>query len=154
MPRHPLLLCVHVLCLWLLGLTGCSLSRIVPEHFQFVTVVEKTEPGAGGWRAACIHAHMVNMATQDSMVCKFGVEMPVETEEEGLISTPLAQRIAADCANHAADSVMGAATAATTPGLACQSFKSTFDKVLYQAVRGSQVTTICHKMTKPVRIGF
>jgi hypothetical protein len=128
--------------------------RVQPEHFQFVTTVEKTLPGADGWREACIHANMLNMATKESFVCKFGIGMPIETEAVGPISNSLAQRISADCANQAADIVIGSATAATTPGLACESFKRTFHKVLNKAVQGSRVGTLCHAMTSPVKIGF
>jgi hypothetical protein len=110
-------------------MSGCSsLMRVQPEHFQFVTTVEKTEVGADGWREACIHANMLNMATHERFVCKVGIGMPIETEAVGPISNPLAQRIAADCANQAADIVIGSATASTTPGLACESFKRRFIK--------------------------
>ncbi|WNG40173.1 hypothetical protein F0U60_45535 [Archangium minus] len=143
-----------MLALVLPTLAGCTFNRLQPGHFQFVTVIEKTEPGAGGWRAACIHARMTNMTTYDSFVCKFGVGMPLETGEVGSISTVLAQRIAADCGNQAADIVIDSATAATTPGLACQEFKDTFDMILNRAVLGSRVTTLCDKKTKPVKFGF
>jgi hypothetical protein len=135
-------------------LGGCSFNRLQPGHFQFVTVVEKTEPGAGGWRAACIHARMSNMTTYESFVCKFGVGMPLETDDVGPISTVLAQRIATDCANQAADKVIGSATDATSPGLACAEFKNTFDVILNRAVPGSRVTTLCDKKTKPVNFGL
>ena len=146
----PLLLSV----LLLPTLSGCVFNRLQPSHFQFVTVIERTEPGAGGWRAACIHARMTNMTTEDSIVCKFGVEMPLETDEVGPISTSLAQRIAADCGNQAAEAVFDSATAATTPGLACQEFKTTFDQLLNRAVLGSRVQTLCDKKTKPVKFGL
>jgi len=97
---------------------------------------------------------MLNMATHESFICKVGIGMPIETEVAGPISNSLAQRIAADCANQAADIVIGAATASTTPGLACESFKKTFHKVLNKAVQGSRVGTLCHAMTQPVRIGL
>jgi hypothetical protein len=143
-----------LLALVLPSLSGCIFNRLQPGHFQFVTVIAKTEPGAGGWRAACVHARMTNMTTYDSFVCKFGVEMPLETDEVGSISTMLAQRIAADCGNQAAESVIGSATAATTPGLACEEFKNTFDMILNRAVLGSRVTTLCDKKTTPVKFGF
>lgn len=82
-------------------LSGCSLNHYQPSHFQFTTIVEKTEAGAGGWRAACIHATVINESTLEPYFCKFGVGMPIEHGEVGLISEPLAQRIAADCANQA-----------------------------------------------------
>ncbi len=133
---------------------GCTTGGLQPGHFNFVTIVEKTEPGPGGWRAACVHALMENMTTRDSFVCKFGIEMPFETEEEGPISRALAQRVAADCATVAAERVFRPATAALPPGLACESFKKTYHEVLNGAVRGSSVRTKCHVKTTPVKVGF
>lgn len=133
---------------------GCATGGLQPGHFDFVTVVEKAEPGPAGWRAACIHALVENMTTRESFLCKFGVEMPMETEREGPLSRALAQRIAADCANVAAERVFRPATAAVPPGLACQSFKKTYHEVLNQAVGGSVVKTVCHSKTTPVKVGF
>ncbi|MFL5358194.1 hypothetical protein [Archangium sp.] len=152
MPEPTARLILSVLLLSTLA--GCVFNRLQPSHFQFVTVVEQTEPGAGGWRAACIHARMTNMTTEESFVCKFGIEMPLETDEVGPISTILAQRIAADCGNQAAETVIDSATAATTPGLACEEFKNTFNIILNRAVIGSRVLTPCDKKTKPVKFGF
>ncbi|MCY1017865.1 hypothetical protein [Pyxidicoccus sp. MSG2] len=133
---------------------GCATGGLQPGHFDFVTIVEKTELGPDGWRAACVHALMENMTTRESFVCKFGVEMPMETEQEGSISRALAQRIAADCATVAAERVFRPATAALPPGLACESFKKTYQETLYGAVQGSIVRTTCHKKTTPVKVGF
>ncbi|PTL79695.1 hypothetical protein DAT35_33375 [Vitiosangium sp. GDMCC 1.1324] len=132
-------------------LAGCSINRYQPGHFRFVTVVEQTEPGAGGWRAACIHAVVINKATFEPFVCKFGVGMPIETEEVGPMSTLLAQRIAADCANGALSRVL-ASPISPSPGLVCEQFKNTFDEILDRAVLGSRVTTLCDKKTTPTRV--
>jgi hypothetical protein len=145
---------LHLIAVMPLILAGCSFNRLQPNHFQFVTIVEKTDPGAGGWRAACIHASMSNMTTNESSICRFGVGMPIETGDIGPVSTVLAQRIASDCANEAAKIVIDTATAATSPGLACEEFKSTFNEILNRAVRGSRVTTLCDKKTKPVKFGL
>jgi hypothetical protein len=142
-----------VLLLPLLG--GCAATGgLQPGHFQFVTVVEKTVAGADGWREACVHALTENMTTQQSFVCQFGVGMPLETKAEGPLSEALAQRIAADCANVAAERVFRPAPAAVPPGLACQSFKKTYHEVLNSAVGGSSVRTECHPKTMPVKVGF
>ena len=58
---------------------GCSINHYQPGHFRFVTVVEQTEPGAGGWRAACLHVPIVNTRYWDTFICKFGVGMPIES---------------------------------------------------------------------------
>src|SRR5690349_20530162 len=59
--------------------SGCAAAvtgRIQPSHFQFVSIVPQTEPGAGGWRAACVHAQVKNGTTGEVYTCIFGVEMP------------------------------------------------------------------------------
>jgi hypothetical protein len=132
-------------------LTGCSINHYQPGHFRFTTIVEKTEPGAGGWRAACIHATVINRSTLEPFFCKFGIGMPIETEGVGFMSEALAQRIAADCANKALGDVI-ASPVSPLPGLVCEQFKSTFDDTLARAVRGSRVTTLCDKKTTPIRV--
>ncbi len=134
-------------------LAGCSINHYQPHHFQFVTVVKKSEPDSGGWRAACLHVPIVNTATWNTFFCKFGVEMPLETQADGFISTALAQRIAADCANEAAKIVLDFPNS-PSPGLLCQDFKSTYHTILNRAVLGSRVTTQCDKETTPHVIEF
>jgi len=143
----------HLLATLLPLLAGCSVNHYQPHHFQFVTVVKKSEPDSGGWRAACLHVPIVNTATWDTFFCKFGVEMPLETQADGLISTALAQRIAADCANEAARIVLEFPNS-PRPGLLCQDFKSTYHTILNRAVLGSRVTTQCHRKTTPHVIEF
>jgi hypothetical protein len=134
-------------------LTGCSINHYQPSHFRFATIVEQAEPGASGWRAACIHATVINRSTLDPFFCKFGVGMPIETEEVGFMSDALAQRIAADFANTALRDVL-ASPVSSLPGLVCEQFKNTFDEILDRAVRGSRVTTLCDKKTTPTRVEF
>jgi hypothetical protein len=134
-------------------LSGCSINHYQPNHFQFTTIVEKTEAEADGWRAACIHATVINKSTLEPYFCKFGVGMPIEHGEVGLISEPLAQRIAADCANQALREVI-AAPASPLPGLVCTQFRNTFHEVLNRAVPGASVTVLCEKKTKPIRVDF
>lgn len=62
--------------------SGCASAvtgRIQPAHFQFTTVVPHTEPGEGGWRAACVHAQITNGDTREPYSCIIGVEMPIES---------------------------------------------------------------------------
>jgi hypothetical protein len=143
----------HLLAVLLPLLAGCSINHYQPRDFHFVTVVKKSEPDSGGWRAACLHVPIVNTATWDTFLCKFGVEMPLETLADGSISTTLAQRIAADCANEAAKIVLDFPSS-PRPGLLCQDFKSTFHTTLNRAVLGSRVTTQCDKETTPHVIEF
>lgn len=135
-------------------LSGCVTGRIQPSHFQFVTVVEKTLPGADGWRAACVHAKIKNGTTGEFFFCKFGVEVPIENRD-GPVSMALAQRLAADCANEAALSVLGAATKEPDPplGILCESFKTTYGALLNAAIGGARVTRVCDKRTRPVIFG-
>jgi hypothetical protein len=139
--------------------TGCTAGgsytivekHVEPRHFKFVDVVNQEEQGPGGWRAACLHLRLQH-AAGPFYLCKFGVEMPKENGDAGPISLPLAQRIAADCANLAADTALGATTPATPLGLACESFKKAFKAILWRAVEGSRVKTLCHEATKPVTV--
>lgn len=123
-------------------------KHVEPRHFKFVDIVSHQEEGPGGWRAACLHLRLQH-AGGPVYLCKFGVEMPKETGKSGPISYPLSQRIAADCANLAADTAFGATTPATPLGLACETFKKTFKATLWRAVEGSKVVTICHEATSP-----
>ena len=143
----------HLLVVLLPLLAGCSINHYQPRHFQFVTVVKKSKSDPGGWRAACLHVPIVNTATWDTFYCKFGVEMPLATTADGSISTSLAQRIAADCANEAARIVLEFPNS-PRPGLLCQDFKSTFHTVLSRAVPTAKVTTLCHRQTTPHVIEF
>lgn len=73
-----------------------------------------------------------------------GVDMPISTQEDGLITLPAAQRIAANSGNLAAQ-IAFAPTALETPmGLLCENFKTTFNMTLNEAVLGSRVKTACH----------
>ncbi len=124
-------------------------KRVEPRHFKFVTVVPKRGAGPGGWRAACLHLR-IQRDTGDAFICKFGVEMPLETQAEGPISTALAQRVSADCANLAADAAFSTVTPATPLGLACESYKSAYKAILYQAIKGAQVKQPCHPRANPI----
>jgi len=143
----------RVLVVVLPVLAGCSINQYQPAHFQFTTIVEKTEAGADGWRAACIHATVINRSTLEPYFCRFGVGMPIEHGNVGLMSEPLAQRLAADCANQALREVL-AAPASPLPGLVCTQFRNTFHEVLNRAVPGASVTVLCEKKTKPIRVDF
>lgn len=152
--REQFLLLLGVMLLALA--TGCTAGgsytivekHVEPRHFKFVDVVSKKGKGPGGWRAACLHLRLQHTAGP-FYLCKLGVEMPKENGDAGPISLPLAQRIAADCANLSADTALGATTPATPLGLACESFKKTFNVVLRGAVKGSRVVTLCDKATSP-----
>lgn len=148
---------LHTLALGLPLLIGCGAAtsrtivekRVEPRHFKFVTVVPKRGVGPGGWRAACLHLRLAR-DSGESFICKFGIEMPLETQAEGPISTALAQRVSADCSNLAADAVFSAVTPATPLGLACESYKSTYKAILYKAIQGAQVKQLCHSRTEPI----
>jgi hypothetical protein len=126
-------------------------GELKPEHFQFATVVKHRGEGAGGWRAACLHVG-IKRSTGELYICKMGVGMPIQTETEGLVSHSLAQRIAAECANAAAQVAFAPTTPATALGLACESFKSAYRLALGGALSGSSVRTECHEQTTPVEV--
>jgi hypothetical protein len=139
--------------------SGCASAvtgRIQPVHFQFATIVPHTGPGPGGWRAACVHAQINNGDTGEVYTCIFGVEMPIENDGNGPISTALAQRIAADCANDAAYSVLSTMTKPPPPPLytLCTSVRAAYALRLNAAVLGSRVKPGCNPRTKPVIFGI
>ena len=141
-------------------MTGCATGSgtvvegsLQPRHFRFDTIVKQTGPGAGGWRAACVHVPL-RRDTGEVFLCKLGVEVPIETEDMGLIPVPLAQRISADCANLAAQTVFSAATPVTALGLACEDFRNTFTLALSGAIIGSRVEKKCRDETTPVEPRF
>lgn len=158
-PRH--LTRFYALPLMVLLLSGCATGgtrtivegQFEPKNFRFVTIVAKRGKGPGGWRAACVGLSLKRDPGVDSFLCRFGVEMPMETDEDGPISTPLAQRLSADCANQAALAVFSSTTPETPLGLACESFKSTYGVILGRVINQSLVMKTCHKKTTPVDIG-
>lgn len=160
--RHlPRVAGLHALPLVLLLLSGCGPvvightivnGRLQPEHFQFVTVVPKRGKDAGGWREACVHAHL-KRTTGEVYVCRFGVGTPLENGD-GPISTPLAQRVAAEYANQAAYSVFKTTTPQTPLVLACQGFIKTYDVLINGALGGAHAAHACHAKTTPYEFGF
>jgi hypothetical protein len=130
--------------------TGCTYGpsytivekRVKPSHFKFIPVVNKEEPGAGGWRAACLYFHLAHDDGR-AFICRVGIEVPMETEESGPFGVTRAQRVAARCANEAADLALGATTAATPLGLACTSFITTYTLIFERAAKGGRITRSC-----------
>ena len=137
--------------------SGCASAvtgRIQPSHFRFTTTVPQRTPGPGGWRVACVHAQIKNGDTKEVYTCSIGVEMPMESNS-GPISTALAQRIAADCANEAAYTVLSTLTTPPPPPLytLCAAVREAYNVRLKGAVLGSRVKAICDPMAKPVVFG-
>ncbi len=66
--------------------TGCSAGagytlvekRVRPGHFKFVPVVKHGEPGAGGWRAACLYLRLAHEEGR-AFMCRVGIAVPMET---------------------------------------------------------------------------
>jgi hypothetical protein len=127
-------------------------GRIEPRHFQFYTVVENTENEPGGWRAACVHLSIRRKNTGESLLCTFGVEVPM-TNKDMPISTPLAQRIAAERTDETARFVFGAATLASPLGLLCAAFRKELGTRLKMSIGGSRVRTVCREEAVPVQFG-
>jgi hypothetical protein len=136
--------------LFLVLATDCSYGagytlvekRVRPSHFRFVPIVEQGEPGAGGWQEACLDLRLAHDDGR-AFLCKVGVEMPMETGELGPIPPSRAQRLAAKCANEAADLALSATTPATPLGMACTSFVNTFRVRLKITVKGARVESFC-----------
>jgi hypothetical protein len=137
--------------LLILLLSGCATPRTVtivegalePKNFHFVTVVKLRGDEPGGWRAACLRLP-IQSDTGDKTICKMGVDMPIKTEVDGLITLPAAQRIAANSGNLAAQLAFTPTTVDTPMGILCENFKTTFNITLNAAVTGSRVKTACH----------
>jgi hypothetical protein len=100
-------------------------KRVKPGHFRFVPIVEQKGPGAGGWQEACLDLRLAHDDGR-AFLCQMSVGMPMETEKLGPIPVSRAQRLAAKCANEAADLSLSATTRATPLGMACTSFINTF----------------------------
>lgn len=116
-PEHE---CMEVL----LGAAGAGVmlsvveGALVPRNFRFVTIVKQRGDESGGWRAACLRLP-IKSDTGDAIICKMGVDMPIKTLEDGLITLPAAQRIAADSGNAAAQIAFAPTTIETPMGIAC-----------------------------------
>lgn len=140
-------------------LSGCTTPRtvtfvegaLVPRNFRFVTIVKQRGDEAGGWRAACLRLP-IKSDTGDAIICKMGVDMPIKTLEDGLITLPAAQRIAADSGNAAAQIAFAPTTIETPMGILCENLKTTFHLTLDAAVVGSRVKTACHPKAESARV--
>ena len=80
--------------------------------------------------------------------------MPLETND-GPISTVLAQRISAECANEAAYAVLSTLTRPLPPPLytLCTTVRDAFEVRLNAAILGSRVKPNCDLKAKPVVFG-
>jgi hypothetical protein len=132
-------------------------GQIQPAHFQFTTTLAQTEPGAGGWRVACIHAQIKSGDTGEVYTCQIGVEMPLENGD-GPISTRLAQRLSAQCANEAAYAVLLPLTNKPPPPpplyTLCTAVRNAYGVRLNAAIGGSRVMPTCDPKAKPVVFGI
>lgn len=127
-------------------------GRLEPRHFHFVTVVEKTEEGPGGWRAACVHVRILRSNTGESFDCRLGIEVPIENDD-GPVSVQLAQRIAAERTNETSRVVFESATPITPLGLLCEKFKNTLRPLIEASIGGARLMTRCHEKAIPVQLG-
>jgi hypothetical protein len=103
---------------------------------------------------ACVHAQIMNGDTKEVYTCRIGVEMPLETNS-GPISTPLAQRISAECANEAAYAVLSTLTKPPPPPMysLCTAVIDAYALRLNTAIVGSRVKTKCDPRARPVVFG-
>lgn len=144
--------------LWVVLLSGCATGGtttwveggVGPRHFKFKEVVPKRGKGPGGWRAACLHVGILRDITDELFYCKFGVEVPIENEQQGEISIDVAQSRSASCANLAARTTLAAATPATPIGIACEEFKTLYGLTLAGVITGARVTRTCDPRVSPV----
>lgn len=129
---------------------------ITPTHFAFVTVTPQRKRGPGGWRAACILAQITHGNTGELYICQFGVEMPIENDENGPISNEDARNKAAECANNAAYTVLLKIKEPIPPPLytLCTDIRDEYRALLNDTIKGSRVMPTCDPKTKPVIFGI
>jgi hypothetical protein len=124
------------------GQWGCANSThgyITPERFDFKTVVELPPGNSGGWRAVCIEARFTHGNTGDYSICRFEVGTPLRNRQQGVISLDRARAEAAIQANNAAHAVMAAAQPGDLTGPLCLQFKSVYNELLRQKIKGARV---------------
>ena len=127
-------------------------GRIEPRQIRFVTIYKAPMGKPGGWQAACICLRITRDNTGESILCEFGVEMPL-SNNQGPISTALAQRITADWIHVASQTVFGRARMESPLGMLCESLKATLRPTLQSSKEGARFAPICNEKTTPVQFG-
>ncbi|WP_237726544.1 hypothetical protein [Corallococcus coralloides] len=145
---------VLALCVACVGPTDRTFvtGRILPRQIRFVTLREATPGEEGGQRSACIHVRLTRANTSESVLCRFGVETPLRTHE-GVISLPLAQRIAAERINEAAQAVFGSATIDSPLGMLCELMKAQLRRTFEASLAGARFRAQCDERAPPVLFG-
>jgi len=143
---------LNATALLLVGILSCSYGRdhnvvtgwITPDYFNFQELVA-LKPGddEGGWRAACVRATMRDGNSGSKVVCQIEVGIPIKTRKEGWISVTYAREVAAITANDVAYVVLSELGAGSMLGLACQQFKSGFERLFTFRFPGSRVRQAC-----------
>lgn len=123
-------------------------------QLKFRTVVERKEPGPGGWQETCLEANVQNMTTGDSHLCVVGIGMPIETRVNGYIAPWYAAEVAADCINEAAERAIRPAPPSTPAAIACMSFKDSLNEILNEQVYGSRANLGCNAGIPVTRVNF
>ncbi|WP_216671980.1 MULTISPECIES: hypothetical protein [Corallococcus] len=127
-------------------------GRILPRQIRFVTLREATPGEEGGQRSACIHIRITRANTSETVLCRFGVETPLRTHE-GVLSLPLAQRIAADRINEASQAVFGSATVDSPLGMLCELMKAQLRTTFEASLAGARFRAQCDERAPPVLFG-
>nr|WP_216626928.1 hypothetical protein [Corallococcus exercitus] len=127
-------------------------GRILPRQIRFVTLREATPGEEGGQRSACIHIRITRANTSESVLCRFGVETPLRTHE-GVITLPLAQRIAADRINEASQAVFSSATPDSPLGVLCELMKAQLRRTFEASLAGARFRAQCDERAPPVLFG-
>jgi len=152
-PRYGALLPFVLLLLGLVPTEpGCDFvgGHIRPEHFKFVTTVPRRGSPVGGWRVACIHAGMASINTGSRVVCQFQVEVPIRTQKEGALSIAFVQKVCAELANEAAREALSQPGADEALGMACEDFKTRYEKLLLAGLPGARFRRSCTGEVPPV----
>lgn len=130
------------------------LGRITPAHFEFTTVVKPRRGDPYGWRAVCIHARISHGDSGATDVCKFEVGLPLYNQQQHEVPMEVAQFVAAEVANRASYEVLSEAHPGEMMAVLCRRFKSVYQEMLTEEVKGSRVGECSTKGVKTVHFGL
>lgn len=129
-------------------------GRITPGHFEFTTVVSPRRGDPYGWRAVCIHARITHANSGATDACKFEVGLPVYNQEQREVPLEVAQFVAADVANRASYKVLSEAHPGEMMAVLCRRFKTLYQEMLKEEVKGARVGDCSTKGVKTVHFGI
>jgi hypothetical protein len=129
-------------------------GSITPEHFEFTTVVKPRREDPYGWRAVCIHARISHADSGATSVCKFEVGLPIYNQQQHEVPLEVARFVAADAANRASYTVLSEAHPGEMMAVLCSRFKTLYQELLKDEVKGARVGDCSTRGIKTVHFGL